>query len=65
MEVRFADEAGDDPEGKSRQVEPGRPTIYIEERGWIGKRPIHYFIISTLIIFIPLNRDATDIVVTR
>jgi len=28
--VRSADEAGEDPKGKSRQAEPGRPAIYIE-----------------------------------
>ncbi|NYT01900.1 MAG: leucine--tRNA ligase, partial [Methanosarcinales archaeon] len=30
VEVRSADEAGDDPKGKSKQAEPGRPAIYIE-----------------------------------
>jgi leucyl-tRNA synthetase len=30
VEVRSADEAGEDPKGKSRQAEPGRPAIYIE-----------------------------------
>jgi leucyl-tRNA synthetase len=30
VEVFSADEAGEDPKGKSRQAEPGRPAIYIE-----------------------------------
>jgi leucyl-tRNA synthetase len=30
VEIYSADEAGEDPEGKSRQAEPGRPAIYIE-----------------------------------
>jgi leucyl-tRNA synthetase len=30
VEVRSAHEAGEDPKGKSRQAEPGRPAIYIE-----------------------------------
>ena len=30
VEVYSADEAGEDPKGKSRQAEPGRPAIYIE-----------------------------------
>jgi leucyl-tRNA synthetase len=30
VEIRSADEAGEDPKGKSRQAEPGRPAIYIE-----------------------------------
>jgi len=30
VEVFSADEAGDDPKGKSKQAEPGRPAIYIE-----------------------------------
>ena len=30
VEVRSADDAGEDPKGKSRQAEPGRPAIYIE-----------------------------------
>ncbi len=30
VEVRSADEAGEDPKGKSKQAEPGRPAIYIE-----------------------------------
>ena len=29
-EVYSADEAGEDPKGKSKQAEPGRPAIYIE-----------------------------------
>jgi leucyl-tRNA synthetase len=30
VEIRSADEAGEDPKGKSKQAEPGRPAIYIE-----------------------------------
>ena len=30
VEIYSADEAGEDPKGKSRQAEPGRPAIYIE-----------------------------------
>jgi leucyl-tRNA synthetase len=30
VEVRSADDAGEDPKGKSKQAEPGRPAIYIE-----------------------------------
>jgi len=30
VEIFSADEAGEDPKGKSRQAEPGRPAIYIE-----------------------------------
>jgi leucyl-tRNA synthetase len=30
VEIRSADDAGEDPKGKSRQAEPGRPAIYIE-----------------------------------
>jgi leucyl-tRNA synthetase len=30
MEVRSTDDAGEDPKGKSKQAEPGRPAIYIE-----------------------------------
>ena len=30
VEICSADEAGEDPKGKSRQAEPGRPAIYIE-----------------------------------
>ena len=30
VEVCSADEAGEDPKGKSKQAEPGRPAIYIE-----------------------------------
>ena len=30
VEVFSADEAGEDPKGKSKQAEPGRPAIYIE-----------------------------------
>jgi leucyl-tRNA synthetase len=30
VEVRSAEAAGEDPKGKSRQAEPGRPAIYIE-----------------------------------
>ncbi len=30
VEVYPADKPGADPQGKSRQAEPGRPTIYIE-----------------------------------
>ena len=30
VQIRSADEAGDDPKGKSKQAEPGRPAIYIE-----------------------------------
>jgi leucyl-tRNA synthetase len=28
VEIRSADDAGEDPKGKSRQAEPGRPAIY-------------------------------------
>ena len=30
VEIYSADEAGEDPKGKSKQAEPGRPAIYIE-----------------------------------
>ena len=30
VEIFSADEAGEDPKGKSKQAEPGRPAIYIE-----------------------------------
>jgi leucyl-tRNA synthetase len=30
VEIFSADDAGEDPKGKSRQAEPGRPAIYIE-----------------------------------
>jgi leucyl-tRNA synthetase len=30
VEIYSADKAGEDPKGKSRQAEPGRPAIYIE-----------------------------------
>jgi leucyl-tRNA synthetase len=30
VEIRSADDAGEDPKGKSRQAEPGRPAIWIE-----------------------------------
>jgi len=30
VEIFSADEAGEDPKGKSRQADPGRPAIYIE-----------------------------------
>jgi hypothetical protein len=30
MEIFSASEAGEDPKGKSKQAEPGRPAIYIE-----------------------------------
>jgi leucyl-tRNA synthetase len=30
VEILSADEAGEDPKGKSKQAEPGRPAIYIE-----------------------------------
>ena len=30
VEIRSADDAGEDPKGKSRQAELGRPAIYIE-----------------------------------
>jgi leucyl-tRNA synthetase len=30
VEVLSADQAGEDPKGKSKQAEPGRPAIYIE-----------------------------------
>ena len=30
VDIFSADEAGEDPKGKSKQAEPGRPAIYIE-----------------------------------
>jgi len=30
VEIFSADDAGEDPKGKSKQAEPGRPAIYIE-----------------------------------
>ena len=30
VEIYSADDAGEDPKGKSKQAEPGRPAIYIE-----------------------------------
>jgi hypothetical protein len=30
LEIRSADDAGEEPKGKSRQAEPRRPAIYIE-----------------------------------